>query len=57
MVRPRCPDCNHTMKVHTSKAHNGKGGCAYCKCTIVAGAEVVPETGVRYDGLRYGDCY
>lgn len=36
-AKPRCPDpiCNHTTKVHTAKAHNGEGGCAYCKCDLV----------------------
>lgn len=28
----RCPDCGHTLTVHTDKAHDGAGGCAYCKC-------------------------
>lgn len=27
----RCPDCNHTVNVHTDK----KPGCAYCKCAKV----------------------
>lgn len=30
----RCGDCGHGVNVHTAKAHNHKGGCAYCKCTI-----------------------
>jgi hypothetical protein len=36
-AKPRCPDpiCHHTRKVHTARAHNGEGGCAYCKCTLV----------------------
>lgn len=46
--RTRCPDCNHTMKVHTAKAHNGKGGCAYCKCSVVAGADHVPRGSDTY---------
>lgn len=28
----RCPECGHTLKGHTAKAHDGEGGCAYCKC-------------------------
>lgn len=49
MVKPRCPDCNHTMSGHTSKAHNGQGGCAYCKCRVVPGALRVPAGGSRYE--------
>lgn len=33
---PRCPQCRHTLKVHT---HRGTPGCAYCPCPHV----VTPE--------------
>lgn len=28
----KCPVCQHTWKAHSIKAHDGKGGCAYCEC-------------------------
>lgn len=32
---PRCTECRHTGTVHTPYAHNGAGGCAYCRCPMV----------------------
>lgn len=28
----RCWNCNHTIPAHSKGAHNGDGGCAYCRC-------------------------
>ena len=50
----KCPRCKHTFKVHTSKAHNGKGGCAYCKCIKIvrkiAGADILIDRPEPTDG-------